>query len=61
MQAYSTTATYARTENEPTSVTIYARSKDASASVSACLSSAGTRNNVAPTMSTLTNNGPVNE
>ena len=55
VQAYSTTATYSRTENEPTSVTIYARVKDGTASTSSCLSSVGTRNNVAPTASNVSN------
>ncbi|MFZ2911957.1 MAG: LamG domain-containing protein, partial [Candidatus Absconditicoccaceae bacterium] len=37
-------------ETEATSVTVYARAKDANGAVSTCLSSAGTWNNVAPTI-----------
>ena len=53
MRAYSTTATYARTELEPMTTTVYARVRDGNSGVSSCLSSNGTWNNVAPTANNL--------
>ena len=48
-------------QTEPTSITYYYKAWDNANNQSTCANGTATRQNVAPTMSTLTNNGPVNE
>ncbi len=53
VQAYSTDTTRNYTMTEPWTLTVYARVKDANGSVSSCISTLGTWNNVAPTANNL--------